>query len=216
MVIVGCGQIGASLATRLGTDGDEVTVVDVDDTARERLVRGQRHTFVHGDAVHRAVLQRAGIEEADGLVALTGSDTTNIVVARTARDVYRVPHVAGLLHEPGHAPLCTGLGLPMITPSRMAVDRVRRVLRHARLEPVQVFGDGDTVLVRSMLPAYLGGRPVSELNVPGEIQVVEVSRGGRSAIPGSGSTLQLGDTVTFVAASGSLGRLRTFLGRGTP
>jgi len=53
---------------------------------------------------------------------------------------------------------------------------------------------------------------VAELDVPGEIQAVEVSRGGRSSIPGEGATLQSGDVVSFVVAAGSLGRLRSFLG----
>ncbi len=213
VVIVGCGRAGAALATRLAAEGDDVRVVDADDRVRDRLPRDLRDVFVHGDGIRRAVLEAAGVEEAEGLAALTASDTGNIVVARIARDVYRVPHVVGLLHDAARAPVCADLGLPMVTPARMTVDRIHRMLRHARLEPVQTFGDGDTLLVRSALPGYLAGRRVAELNVPGEVQVVEVSRAGHSSIPGTGATVQAGDTATFVVASGSLARLRAFLGR---
>ena len=53
---------------------------------------------------------------------------------------------------------------------------------------------------------------MAKLNVPGEIQVVEVTRAGHSSIPGTGATLRSGDLVRFVVASRALGRLRGFVG----
>ncbi|MGB7588141.1 MAG: TrkA C-terminal domain-containing protein [Solirubrobacterales bacterium] len=67
------------------------------------------------------------------------------------------------------------------------------------------------MLVRSFVPGYLAGRRVAELNVPGEIQVVEISRAGHSSVPEGTSMLQPEDLVSFIVASGSLGRLRSFL-----
>ena len=212
VVILGCGRSGAALAARLGAEGDDVSVVDVDDGARARLPGGFGGRFVLGDGLRREVLEAAGIEQAEAFAALSSSDSLNIVTARVARDRYHVPRVIGRLHDAERAPVCADLGLAMVTSVRMTVDRVHRMLRHGRLEPEQTFGNGESLLVRSPVPAYLAGRRVAELNVPGEIQVVEVTRAGHSSIPGTGATLKEGDLVSFVVASGALGRLRSFLG----
>lgn len=212
VVIVGCGRSGSALAARLGAEGDTVAVIDTDRRAADRLPPGFGGRFVAGDGIRRDVLERAGVARADALVALSADDAVNIVAARVARDTFRVPRVVGRLHSTDRAPACAELGLPMVTTVRMTVDRVHRLLRHQRLQPEQTFGNGETVLVRSAVPAYLAGRRVADLNVAGEIQVVEVTRAGHSSIPGSGASLHEGDMVTFVVASASLARLQGFLG----
>lgn len=212
VVIVGCGRAGGSLAAVLDAEGDDVAVVDREASARDRLPQGFRGRFVEGDALRKDVLEAAGARDAAALVALSSNDSLNVVVARVARDVYHVPQVLGRLHDADRAPVCVELGLPMVTSARMIVDRVHRMVRHARLEPEQTFGNGESLLVRSTVPDYLDGRGVSELNVAGEIQVVEVTRAGRSSIPGGGETLRRGDLVSFVVAASALGRLRGFLG----
>ena len=59
---------------------------------------------------------------------------------------------------------------------------------------------------------HRAGRHVAELDVPGEIKAIEVSRGGHAVIPSTTATFNSGDLVSFVVAAGSLGRLRSFLG----
>jgi trk system potassium uptake protein TrkA len=211
IVILGCGRSGAVLAARFAAEGEDVAVVDIDDRAKARLPGSFDGSFVLGDGLRREVLESAGIEEAEAFAALSSNDSLNIVTARIARDSYQVPRVVGRLHDAERAPICAELGLPMVTSVRMTVDRVHRMLRHSRLEPEQTFGNGESLLVRSPVPSYLAGRRVAELNVPGEIQVIELTRAGHSSIPGSGATLKEGDLVSFVVASAALGRLRSFL-----
>lgn len=212
VLIVGCGRSGSALATRLQGEGDEVSVIDIDPHARSRLAREFRGRFQVGNALHRDTLESAGISAAEAVVTLTSDDSVNVVVARAARDRYRVPRVVGRLSDARHGAVCSELGLPMVASVRMTVDRVHRMLHHSRLEPDRTFGNGETHLVRSPVPDYLSGRRVSDFNVPGEIQVVEITRAGHSSIPGSTTTLHKEDMVSFVVASGSLTRLRDFLG----
>jgi len=212
VVIVGCGRTGSALATRFDSEGDTVAVVDRDEMSGRRLPRPFGGHFVEGDALRRAVLEAAGIDRADALVAVCSRDSTNIVVTRIARDVFHVPHVIGRLDDPGRVPIGSDLGLAMIASVRTTVDRVHRMLRHSRLEPERSFGNGESLLVRSPVPDYLVGRRVAEFDVPGEILVVELSRGGHSIIPTTTMALKAGDLVSFVVAASALGRLRSFLG----
>jgi trk system potassium uptake protein len=211
-VIMGCGRTGAALATRFDAEGDQVTVMDPDDSAQRRLPAGFRGRFLAGSGVTPAVLVAAGIAEAEAFIALTPNDSANIVAARVARDTYRVPRVIARLHDPVHGQVYSELGIVTVASVPTTVNRIMQLLHHETLEPQHTFGNGETVLVRSAIPGYLAGRPAGEFNVPGEIQVVELSRGGHSRIPESSTALQNGDVLSFIVASGSLGRLKGFLG----
>lgn len=211
VVILGCGRTGSALATRCETEGDQVTVIELEESCRSRLPLGFGGRFVAGNGITPGVLEAAGIKEAEAFVALTPNDNANIVASRVARDLFRVPHVIPRLHDPDRAPVYSELGIATVGSVHTTVNRVMQLLHHLTLEPQQTFGNGETLLVRSRVPDYLAGRRVLEFNVPAEIQVVELSRAGHSRIPEHSTPLEGGDVVSFVVAAGSLGRLRSFL-----
>lgn len=211
-VIMGCGRTGAALAARFDAEGDQVTIIDPEDGAKLRLPGGFRGRFLNGNGVAPAVLRASGIAEAEAFVALTPNDSANIVAAKVARDTYRVPRVIARLHDPVHAEVYRKLGIVTVASVPTTVNRIVQLMHHEALEPQHTFGNGETLLVRSAVPGYLAGRPAGEFEVPGEIRVVELSRAGHSSIPESSTTLQGGDVLSFVVASGSLGRLKGFLG----
>ncbi len=212
VVIIGCGRSGSALASRLDAEGETVGVIDCNGDTRSRLPASFRGTFVTGDALRQSVLKEAGVETADAFVTVSSNDSLNIVAARVARDIFHVPHVVGRLHDVGWQPISSHLGIQMVTTVQMTVDRIHLMLAHRPLDPELIFGNGESLLIRSSVPDYLAGRRVIEFNVEGEIQVVEVSRGGHSIIPGAATTLHEGDMVSFAVASSSLGRLQSFLG----
>src|SRR5262249_52675316 len=92
-IIVGCGRVGAGLARSFGQRGQVVIVVDQEATAFERLGPHFTGQTVLGAGLDRDVLLQAGIDRVDGLAAVTGSDDTNVVLARLARQVFQVPRV---------------------------------------------------------------------------------------------------------------------------
>jgi trk system potassium uptake protein TrkA len=117
------------------------------------------------------------------------------------------------IYDPRRADIYRDLGITTVASVRWTVQQIHQLLFHRDLEPERTFGNGETLLVRSGVPGYLAGRLARELNVEGEIQVVEVTRGGRSIIPSPASPLQAEDLLTFVVTAESLGRLQGFLGK---
>jgi trk system potassium uptake protein len=115
------------------------------------------------------------------------------------------------LCDPARAPTYTELGIAAVGSVQTNVNRMHHLLHHRGLERELTLGSGETMLIRSFVPGYLAGRRVAELNVPGEIQVVEISRAGHSSVPEGTSQLQPDDFVSSIVASGSLGRLQSFL-----
>lgn len=211
VIVVGCGRVGSALAVQLIAEGHDVRVIDRDPKARRRLPAGFTGTFLSGSGYNRTVLHDAGVEHADAFVAVTSGDNTNIVSARTAKETYRVPLVLARIYDPRRADIYRELGIPTITSVRWTVHQLHRMLLHRHLTPELTFGNDDTLLVRSTLPDYLDGRPLSGLEVEGEIRIVEVTRGGQSFLPATGTAAQPGDLITFAVAATALGRLRGFL-----
>jgi len=96
---------------------------------------------------------------------------------------------------------------------RWGINEIHQLLFHRDLEADLSFGNGETLLVRSGVPNYLEGRKLGEFNVDGEIHPIEVTRGGRSIIPGPETIIETGDLVSFIVASSSIGRLHNFLNK---
>jgi trk system potassium uptake protein TrkA len=211
VIIVGCGRVGSALARRLSAEGHDVRVVDRNPKTCGQLPAGFTGQFHQGNGYSRTVLESAGIEHADAFVAVTSGDNSNIVSARTAKETYRVPIVLARIYDPRRADIYQELGIPTIASVRWTVHRIHQMLLHRHLTPELSFGNGETLLLRSQLPAYLTGRRLTEFEVDGEIRVVEVTRAGRSLIPAHGTPAEPGDLVTFAVAATALGRLRGFL-----
>lgn len=211
VIIVGCGRVGATLATQLVTEGHDVRLVDQQPTARKQLSPGFSGAFHVGNGFSRSTLETAGIGHADAFVAVTSGDNSNIVSARTAKETYRVPIVLARIHDPRRAGIYRELGIPTISSVRWAVNRIHQMLVHRHLTPELAFGNGETLLVRSRLPSYLTGRPVTDFDIDGEIRVVEITRAGRSLLPAHGVLAEPGDVVTFGVAATALSRLSGFL-----
>ncbi|MBV8159690.1 MAG: TrkA family potassium uptake protein [Acidimicrobiia bacterium] len=213
IVIMGCGRVGSSLADRLDAEGHSVAVIDKNTKARFRLSKRFGGRFIVGIGFSRRVLEEANIGEADAFISVTSGDNSNIVGARTAREDFHVPKVVARIYDPRRADIYRDLGIPTVATVRWTVNEIHQLLFHKELAPDLTFGNGENLLVRSTVPAYLEGRSVSEFNVEGEIMVVEVTRGGRSVIPGPATMIEPGDILSFVVATTSLGRLKSFLNK---
>jgi trk system potassium uptake protein TrkA len=211
IIVMGCGRVGSALAEQFAAEHHDVRVIDRNDAARKLLPPKFSGAFVVGNGYNRAVLERAGVEHADAFVAVTSGDNSNIVGARTAKEVYRVPQVVARIYDPRRAEIYRSLGIPTVASVAWTVTQIRQMLQYPYLAPTQAFGNGETLLVREPIPDYLAGRRLAEFDADGEIRTVEVSRLGRSYLAGADVLLETGDIVTFAVVPEALNRLTGFL-----
>lgn len=210
-VIVGCGRVGAQLASRLSVQGHQVAVVDRDPTAFRRLSPTFKGQQVEGVGFDRDVLIGAGIERADGFASVTSGDNTNVVSARIARQVFRVPKVVARIYDPRRADIYRRFGLQTISPTEWAATRIAELLCHPGMSVLQTIGNGEVNLVEVEVSAHLAGHMLNELVMPGESSVVALVRDGRATVPSLGTTLKMGDTVHISVQSTAMGRLAEML-----
>jgi len=211
LIIIGCGRMGAGLARTLGQRGHTVTVVDRDPAAFERLGPGFKGQTVAGVGFDRVALLQAGIERADGLAAVTVSDETNLVAARLARLMFRVPRVVARLYDPRKAEIYRRLGVQTISTTAWGIHRIAELLGYSELDSIVSLGSGAVDIVEVVVPHLLIDRTVNDVTIPGEVQVVAVSRGGSTFLPTLGTRLQQGDLVHLSVLGGSIERLKALL-----
>jgi len=210
-VIVGCGRVGSRTASQLSLAGHDVSVIDRDPNAFLRLSPNYRGQTFEGVGFDRDVLIRAGIERADGFASVTSGDNTNIVSARTARNVFRVPMVVTRIYDPRRAEIYRRLGILTISPTDWGATRITETLLHPGMTTLLTMGHGEVTLVEVIASEHLDGHRVDELNIPGEIIVCSLARDGRAVIPTAGTRFRLGDVLSIVVDTLSMGRLQQML-----
>jgi trk system potassium uptake protein TrkA len=212
IIIVGCGRVGSQVSLLLVKHGHEVTVIDHDDNALTRLGADFKGKVVRGLGFDRNVLLEAGIETVEGFVAASSSDNANIVAARIARNIFRVPRVVARLYDPVRAEIYQRLGLTTISSTVWGAERIVEVVTHTDLDVLHVFQDGGTTMVRVEAPTRLNGHRVAQMNIPGEVSVTAISRNDHTFIPVSGTEFQEGDVIYLAVIPTAMVRLEELLG----
>jgi trk system potassium uptake protein TrkA len=119
---MGCGRVGARVAQMLTGAGHEVTVLDVQSSAFNRLGPDFKGTTILGDATDQEVLKRAGIERADAFLAATQGDNRNIMSSQIAKHIFGVERVVTRIYDPLRSDTFAALGLQAISPTIIGAD----------------------------------------------------------------------------------------------
>ena len=208
IIIIGCGRMGAGLARTLRGRGHTVTLVDRDPAAFDLLGPSFKGHTVVGVGFDREVLLRAGIERADGLAAVTASDETNVVAARLARIMFRVPRAVARLYDPRKAEIYRRLGVQTISTTAWGIHRIAELLGYSQFDAIASLGSGAVDLVEVAVQHPLVGRAVEQMAIPGEVHVVAISRAGTTFLPTLGTRFQEGDLVHLSVLATSIERLK--------
>jgi trk system potassium uptake protein TrkA len=211
VIIVGCGRVGSHLANTLSAERHEVVVIDKSPTSFSRLAREFTGRMLTGVGFDREILQKADIESANALAATTDSDNVNIVVAVTAKETFKVPHVVARIYNPQAAEIYRREGIPTVTPTLWAANTMKTILITTSLSALATLGSGEVESVCLEIPKNLAGRTVGDLAKPGEIAVGALVRRGQATIPTAETSLEIGDQLHITAVASALSRIEKFI-----
>jgi trk system potassium uptake protein len=183
IIIVGCGRHGAELAARLSRKGHSVVVVESNGDEFRNLPPDFRGRMVEGEPLDKDVLQRAGIQQADGFAAVTRSDPLNAVLGHVARSLYHVPHVVARNFHPRWRTIHEAFGLQLVSSTDWGVQRMEELLYHEEIHSVFSAGNGEIEVYEILIDENWHGRAISELLPEGQALAVALTRGGRASLP---------------------------------
>ena len=212
VIVVGCGKMGSGLALELVKKGHMVTVIGAAMEEFSLLGKGFQGETIVGVAFDKQILEQAGIERVDAVVACTKSDETNALIGRISRNNYRVPRVISRLYDPRKAEIYRSLGIQTISATEWGVKHAIELLSYEQLDIVAGLGNGGVDIVRVETTELLIGKKIADLTVTGEFHVVALSRLNQTILPTLGTQLYKGDVVYFAVLTASVKKFKHVLG----
>lgn len=214
VAIAGAGAVGRSIARELIHSNHEVMLVErkLEHVEPDAIPDAK---WVHGDACEFSLLEEAGLELYDVVIAATGDDKANLVLSLLATTEFGVARVVARVNDPRNEWLFDeswGVDVAVSTP-RILASLVEEAVAVGDLVRLMTLRTGAN-LVEITLPdtTALAGKPVRKLQLPRDAALVTILRGGRVIVPQADDPLEGGDELLFVAATEVEDELRTALG----
>ena len=211
IVIAGCGRVGSDLANRLAVLGHDVSIVDNNPSALDRLGSAFNGTTHVGSGYDVDVLREAGIERADSFVAVTSSDNANLMAVEVAKEVFNVKQSLARLDDPAREQAYRALDINYVPASRIVTNVVFEAVIDEEFRFHMTFSDGDVEVVEMVIGPQARGLTVDELESDGELRVAAVRRGRRTIIPTDEVELEPGDLVVAAIRAGARDTIKRYL-----
>jgi trk system potassium uptake protein TrkA len=210
IIILGAGQVGSSVAENLSSEANDITLVDTNAVLLKDLRERLDIQTVVGHASHPDILEKAGISDADMLVAVTNSDETNMVACQVAHSLFRTPTKIARVRSQQYLKckeLFNNNALPidvLISPEQLIAEHIQRLIEYPGALQVLDFAGGRARLVG--VKAYYGGplvgHEIADLrkHMPGvDSRVAAIFRGGKGIVPNGNQVIEADDEVFFIA-----------------
>ena len=139
IIIIGCGKIGSTLAKELSDTGHNISVIDRSNDKLDILGSGFNGLKVRGIEYDNEVLQEAGIENADILLAVSSDENINITISLIAKEIYKVPQIIARIVNPSRQYIYQTLEIQTINPVQLEVDILKSLISQKNNESKGVF-----------------------------------------------------------------------------
>ncbi len=212
IIILGAGQVGSTVATELAKEeSNEITVIDTNQQILSELQDRLDLRTICGNGSYPGLLEDAGADDADMLIALTNSDEINMIACQIASSIFHTPTKIARIRSPEYLRrpgLFAEDSIPvdvMISPESLVTEYIYHLIEHPSAMQVLDFANGRVQLVA--VKAYDDGlmvgrelRTMSEVVPKVDMRVAAVFREGQSIQPSAECVIEPGDEVFFLAA----------------
>lgn len=212
VVIVGVGDVGRELAENLARrGGNQLVLVDSDESRCEHLAGEIDALVLHGDGANPEILRKAQLQESDALVATTGSDSTNTVIAMLGHNQH-VKTIIVKLNDAWLRAACRELGVTkIVTPKISAAAQIQAALYGFDRMDFSLGLSGGMHMVEVPIKEASGKR-LAELEMPQDALVVGVMRGRQVLFPDQHARVEKEDVLlTLVKNEGTAARVRKLM-----
>lgn len=218
IIILGAGQVGASVAANLVNEDNDITLVDNNPTALQLISERYDLRTITGVASHPSVLAKAGAKDADMILAVTNSDEVNMIACQVAYTLFHTPTKIARIREPEYLKnetIFAQEALPvdvLISPEQLVTDYIKRLISHPGSLQVVDFANGKAQMValRAAYDGVLVGHTLTQLrDVLKDIKykIFIIFRDGEAIIPNGKTVIKANDEVFFISSQKSIRQL---------
>ena len=219
ILIVGGGKVGTYLARALLNEDHEVVVVEKDGRKAQMMANLlETDIGIVGDGCDPLVLEHAGIARADVVIADTGDDEDNLVVALIANKQPRPARVIARVNNPRNKQIFESLDpknpVKVISSTEYILGLIDEEVNVGEGTPMITLRKGDLEIVKLSVPANspANGKRVADVGLPKDSVIVAVERGEADlVVPNGETTIQSGDAMIIMAKKGGRSQIRAAL-----
>ncbi len=205
VIIAGGGKVGWNLARELMSKEHEVTLIEARRDRYLVIEEELEHAVQYGDATELWVLERAGIQRADLVIAVTGDDEDNMLVCQVAKEKYLCDRIIARVNNPRNYQHFKLLG---IQPAVSATDLILRLIEHEvpryGLVHLLALEEERLEIIELEVPAEspVAGRRVADIDLPDGSLIISVLRARGGFVPKPDTVIEAGDEVLLVLDPG--------------
>ena len=201
LIIVGAGRIGSHLTQLALQDGHTITLIEANEKRAHEASQQYDAQVLQADIVQGGILDEAGADQADGLVATTSDDSANLMAMFLGIE-YGIKTLLSIVNDTRHKRLFERLGVHiLVDPEMILAQHVYGILRRPKVEDVITLAGGAEMFEITLAPdSPLVGRSPAEASQAGllgeGLLIVLLKRGGQSLVPSGQLVLAAGDHLT--------------------
>jgi trk system potassium uptake protein TrkA len=212
IVIIGGGKVGSYLTRVMREAGHVVAVIEQDAGQAESIAEETEALVLEGDGTDVELLNTAGVDRADWVLAVTGQDESNVVACQLAATL-GASRVLARLNNPRNRPTFEALGIPVVAVTDLMVQVISREVQAdvGELVRLALLGRGQVSLLEVSIPDDTDEPEVIDLDLPEPSILVTVVRGEEVVVPRANTRLRPGDRVLAVTTVENEGILRSAL-----
>ncbi|HSC92212.1 MAG TPA: Trk system potassium transporter TrkA [Gaiellaceae bacterium] len=205
IVIVGAGQVGSTVVEALHDEHD-LTVIDLEPSRLAAISYRYDVTTVEGNGASRSILQEAGVERADLLIACTSRDESNLIAAMFARKLAPETKVVVRTTDEEYLEVWRERQLDVdliVSSERETAHAISRIIGVPAARQTDVFADGQVQIVEFDVEPAAGeliDEPLRDAPIPRDSKVACIIREQRMVIPRGGEQLRVGDRVIVIGS----------------
>ncbi len=221
IIIAGGGKVGQTLARQLAAEGHNLTIIDSDSRVLENSVEAYDAIGIQGNCASAEVLLRAGVMEAELVIAATNADEVNLLCCMTAHGLNKKVHTIARIRTPEYAEQIMTMRdiFPLsmtVNPEKQAAAEIERLLKYPGFLRRDTFAKGRAEIVELRIGADSKLKDVALADMSGIVKcrvlVCAVVRAGEAVAPSGSFVLRQGDRIFVTAPTASLTVLLKNLG----
>jgi trk system potassium uptake protein TrkA len=210
LIVVGAGDIGTPLIEIATSAGNDVVVIERDETRADSIASEHDCLVLNADATTKDTLQDAGADQADAIISTTAQDATNIMISLLAKEL-EIPSVVAVVHNPEHMGLYEQIGVhTMENPQELIAQYLyRSVARPAIVDYMQIGEEAEVFEITVTKSAPIAGLTIQEAAeqsiVPEDVLVVAIERKSQESpiTPRGNVEIKPGDLLTVYSGFGA-------------
>ena len=214
VIIVGGGKTGYHLTKILMKEDCDVTVIDKKSDVCKEIEAELECECIHGDATKPYVIQKAGIHEADAIIALTGNDETNLIISLIAKQLGAKQIIAKLSSLHYSEEMLKKIGLDIVIyPEAAAAGYISELITKPELFDVAFVAHGRAEIMHIKVgeKSKIAGKTIKNMSMPEGATIIAMIENEKIKIPNAKTKIKVGDELLIFTKIDKAKQIRRFL-----